>query len=82
MNVKLYAKEHLYLFAYPIYSIGHIIKNFPPIRGTRRLINKRHHKHNVEKMVTNIIVTDGKKDFQSLMMDLQESNLLIKEKHT
>lgn len=75
MNVKLYAKEHLYLFAYPIYSIGHIIKNFPPIRGTRRLINKRHHKHNVEKMVTNIIVTDGKKDFQCQLELISDDGL-------
>ena len=63
MSTKLYAKEHFYLFAYPIYSIGHIIKNLPPIRGTRNIIKKARRKHNIEKMITNIIVTDGKKDF-------------------
>lgn len=63
MSTKLYAKEHFYLFAYPIYSIGHIIKNLPPIRGTRNIIKKAKRKHNIEKMITNIIVTDGKKDF-------------------
>lgn len=63
LSAKLFAKEHLYLFAYPIYSVGHILKNLPPVRWVRSLLNKTTHKHNIEKMVTNIIVTDGKKDF-------------------
>ena len=62
-NTKIYAKEYLYLFAYPLYSIGHIIHNFPLIRGIRNFINNKSRKHNIEKMVTDIIVTDGKRDF-------------------
>ena len=62
-NTKIYAKEYLYLFAYPLYSIGHIIHNFPLIRGVRNFINHKSRKHNIEKMVTDIIVTDGKRDF-------------------
>ena len=62
-ETKIYAKEYLYLFAYPLYSIGHIIHNFPLIRGVRNFINHKSRKHNIEKMVTDIIVTDGKRDF-------------------
>lgn len=75
MSTKLYAKEHIYLFAYPIYSIGHIIKNLPPIRGTRNFINSRNRKHNIEKMITNIIVTDGKKDFQCQLELISDDGL-------
>ena len=62
-NAGIYAKEYLYLFAYPLYSIAHIIYNFPPIRGTRNFIASLTRKHNIEKMITDIIVTDGKNDF-------------------
>lgn len=75
MSTKLYAKEHLYLFAYPIYSVGHIIKNLPPIRGTRNFIKNKKRKHNIEKMVTNIIVTDGKKDFQCQLELISDDGL-------
>ncbi len=75
MSTKLYAKEHLYLFAYPIYSIGHIIKNLPPIRGTRNIIKNKRRKHNIEKMITNIIVTDGKKDFKCQLELISDDGL-------
>lgn len=79
MSTKLYAKEHLYLFAYPLYSIGHIIKNLPPIRGTRNFIKNKRRKHNIEKMLTNIVVTDGKRDFQC-QLELISDNGLAKVK--
>ncbi len=62
-NTGIYAKEYIYLFAYPLYSIGHIIKNFPPIRFVRNFIKNKNRKHNIEKMITDVIVSDGKKDF-------------------
>lgn len=62
-NAKIYAKEYLYLFMYPIYSLAHVIKNFPPVRFITNLILRKNKKHNIEKLVTNVIVTDGKKDF-------------------
>ena len=61
-NAGIYAKEYLYLFSYPLYSTAHIIKNLPPIRGIRNFIKNRHRKHNIEKMVTNVIISDGQKD--------------------
>ncbi len=75
LHANIYAKEYIYLFAYPIYSFAHVIKNFPPIRGTRRFIKNRTRKHNVEKMVTNIIVTDGKRDFQCQLELISDEGL-------
>lgn len=74
-NAKIYAKEYFYLFAYPIYSIAHIIKNFPPIRCVVNFIFNRKRRHNVEKMLTNVIVTDGKKDFQCQLELISDDGL-------
>lgn len=62
-HAGIYAKGYLYLFSYPLFSIGHIITNFPPVRGVRNLIKNRNREHNIEKMVTGVIVTDGKQDY-------------------
>ena len=37
--------------------------NFPPVRGIRNIIKTTTRKHNIEKMVTNVIVTDGTREF-------------------
>ena len=63
LHAGIYAKGYLYLFSYPLYSMGHIIMNFPPIRAIRNYINDKKRKHVVEKMATDVIVTDGKKDY-------------------
>jgi len=75
MNVKIYGKEFLYLFLYPAYSVGHIVKNFPPIRGVRNFISGRSRKHDVEKMITNVIVTDGTNDFQCKLELISDDGL-------
>lgn len=62
-NANIYAQEYVYLFAYPIYSIAHLIKNFPPVRFIVNIIKNKNRKHNIEKMVTKVIVSDGNKDF-------------------
>lgn len=74
-NAKIYAKEYFYLFSYPIYSIAHIIKNFPPIRAIRNFIQNRTKKHHIEKMTTNVIVTDGKHDFQCQLELISDDGL-------
>ena len=63
LHAGIYGRGYLYLFSYPFYSIGHIIINFPPIRGIRNFIKNINRKHNIEKMVTDVIVTDGKQDY-------------------
>lgn len=75
ISAKIYAKEYLYLFAYPLYSIAHIVYNFPPIRGIRNFIQRKNHKHNIEKMLTNVIVTDGKNEFQCQLELISDDGL-------
>ena len=75
LNVKIYAKEYFYLFAYPIYSICHMVKNFPLLRYFRALIAKSKHVHKIEKMKTNVIVTDGKRDFQCQLELISDDGL-------
>ena len=75
IHARLYGKEHLYLFAYPVYSIAHILKNLPPVRFIRKVFDKAKHKHQIEKMVTNVIVTDGKKDFQCQLELISDDGL-------
>ncbi len=74
-NAQIYAKEYLYLFAYPLYSIGHIIKNFPPIRFFRTFAIEKTRKHSIEKMMTNVIVTDGKNDYQCQLELISDDGL-------
>ena len=74
-NAKIYAKEYLYLFMYPIYSIAHIIRNFPPIRGTINFFERKNRKHNIEKVLVNVFVTDGKKDFQCQLELISDDGL-------
>ena len=64
LNAKLYPKEYLYLFMYPFVSIGHMIYNFPLIRGIRNILKKTTHKPVIETMTTNVIVSDGQNDHQ------------------
>lgn len=63
LNSKLYSKEYLYILTYPLYSIARITYNFPPFRAIRNIIKQTTRKHVIEKMTTNIIVTDGVHDF-------------------
>lgn len=60
----IYAKDYLYLFSYPIFSLIHITKNFPPIRFVRNFIKNRNRVHNIEKMMTDAVVSDGQNDYQ------------------
>ena len=75
MNAGIYAKEYLYLFAYPIYSLCHIIKNFPPIRAIINFVKNRNRKHNIEKMTTSVIVSDGNRDFCCKLELISEDGL-------
>lgn len=63
LNSKLYPKEYLYLFAYPLVSTAHMIYNFPLFRFVRNILKKTAHKPVIETMTTNIIVTDGRTDY-------------------
>lgn len=74
-NARIYAKEYIYLFSYPIYSIAHLIRNFPLIRGVLNFISRKNRKHNIEKMITDVIVTDGKHDYQCKLELISDDGL-------
>ena len=75
----IYSKENIYLFAYPLYAMFHLITNFPPIRGIRNFIKNKNRKHNIEKMETDVIVSDGKNDY-SCKIELISDDGLAKVK--
>lgn len=75
LNSKLVSKEYLYLSAYPLHSIGRMAYNFPPFRGVRNIIKQTTRKHVIEKMTTNVIVTDGTREFQCQLELISDDGL-------
>ena len=75
LNMKFYPKEYLYLFAYPILSVGRLAYNFPTCRGIRNIFSKTTQKHTIEKMTTNVIITDGSRDIQAKMELISDNGL-------
>ena len=55
VNAKLNKKEIILLMFYPIYSIGHIIKNFPPVRLLLKKLGATSDKE-IDKLVIDVIV--------------------------
>jgi hypothetical protein len=74
-HAGIYSKGYLYLFSYPLYSVGHIIINFPPVRGIRNFIKNKNRKHIIEKMVTEAIVSDGKQDYMCKLELISDDGL-------
>jgi len=76
LNSKLSSKDFIYLFLYPIYSLGHIFKNFPLCRKIR---NKKKKKKeliaNTEKLIVDVNVTDGKNNIPCKLELISESGL-------
>jgi len=61
INAKLHIIETIRLCFYPIYSICHIIKHFPPIRAMRNKIAKREElPAGTEKLAVDVMVLAGK----------------------
>ena len=62
INAKMTVEEIGYLCAYPVYSICHIIKNFPPIRYVvNKVLNRENEEANSEKFAVDVIITTAKK---------------------
>lgn len=62
VNAKLSAKEVGLLFAYPVYSIGHIIKNLPPVRKLIARVFDGVNGHEKEKYSVDVVVSTAKCD--------------------
>ena len=72
---QFYIKECAHLFLYPLLSLGRILYNFPPIRGIRNIIKATTRKHLIEKMTTNVIVSDGVNDYQCQLELISDDGL-------
>lgn len=76
LNSKLHSKEYIYLFLYPIYSLGHIFKNFPLCRKITNKITGRCGKSTNNKQLTvNVIVTDGTNNIPCRLELISENGL-------
>lgn len=80
LNAELKSKEYIYLFLYPIYSLGHIFKNFPICRKIRNSISgKKELAANTEKLTVDVTVSDGNNNIPC-KLDLVSENGLAKVK--
>ena len=76
VNAKLTFKEIGYLCLYPLYSLCHIVNNFPPIRKIRNKIRGTEDlPEGTEKMVVDVIVNTGKADLNCKLEFISEKGL-------
>ncbi len=75
LKMQFYPKEYMYLFAYPLLSVCRLAYNFPTCRGVRNIFNKTTHPHEIEKMTTNVIITDGSRDIQAMLELISDNGL-------
>ena len=76
INAKLTIKEIGLLCLYPIYSLCHIIKNFPLVRKIRNKINGVEDLPNdTEKMSVDVVVAAGQKDLNCKLEFISEKGL-------
>lgn len=76
INAKLTIKEICYLCLYPLYSLCHLINNFPPIRKIRNKIRGVEDlPKDTEKMTVDVVVTAGTKDLNCKLEFISEKGL-------
>lgn len=76
LNSKLQSEEFFYLFLYPIYSIGHILRNLPLCRKIRNKISgEKELVANTERLTVDVFVTDGKNNIPCKLELISESGL-------
>ena len=76
LNTKIFSKEHLYLFAYPLYSFCRVVYNFPPLRGIRNMLFGRLEPKHIEKLLVNVFVFDGKRYYPCKLEIISDSGLV------
>lgn len=70
LSSKINSKDALYLFLYPFYSLGHILKHIF-CRNSR----PKHSPKNSQKLQLNVFVTDGKMNIPCHLVLLSENGL-------
>ena len=76
LNTKIFSKEHLYLFMYPMYSFCRVVYNFPPLRGIRNMLFGRLEPKHIEKLLVNVFVFDGKRYYPCKLEIISDSGLV------
>ena len=76
LNTKIFAKEHLYLFAYPAYTFCKVIYNFPPIRFVRNLMFGKTEAKHIEKLLVDVFVFDGRRHYPCKLEIISDSGLV------
>lgn len=65
VNAKMTVKEIGYLCLYPVYSVCHIVKNFPPIRFVvNKIWEQAYERKHAEKFLVDVIVTVGQNNLK------------------
>ena len=88
INAKMSMKEIGYLCTYPIYLVGHIIRNFPPIRYiVNKVFDKGNEDYASEKFVVDVVITTAKKNNLNYKLEfiqkdgMSKVKLIRKNKH-
>ncbi len=81
VNAKMTMEEIGYLCAYPIYSVGHIIRNFPPIRYfVDKILDKGNVTVSSEKFVVDVVITTAKKNNLNYKLEFIQNDGMSKVK--
>ena len=76
LNTRIFSKEHLYLFAYPLYSLCRVIYNLPPLRLIRNILFEKIEPKHIEKLMVNVFVFDGKRYYPCKLEIISDSGLV------
>ena len=73
---KLTKAESLRLFMYPLYSLGHIIKNLPPIRkAVNKILNREDLPENTQKFDVDVVVSTSRSNLNCRMQFISDHGL-------
>lgn len=75
INSKLSIKEIGLLVLYPIYSIGHIVKNLPPVRKLLAKIGDGRVSNEQDKLSIDVVVSTGKSDLPCKLEFISDKEL-------
>lgn len=75
INARLNLKEIILLCIYPIYSIGHIIKNLPPVRNLLARISNGMVSNEKDKLSIDVVVSTGKSDLPCRLEFISDKEL-------
>lgn len=76
IDAKLTKTEILRLFAYPLYSAAHIVRNFPPIRKlVNKILNREDLPENTQKFDVDVVVATNRSNLNCKMQFISENGL-------